>query len=220
VREFFVEFTARAVLFDNDGVLVDSRDAGELSWATWARGRGLDPATVLPGVHGRRTRETVALYVPAGQVDEAVAEIDRLEISSAVGTPAVPGAIRLITQIPERAKALVTSGSRALATARLTAAGVPVPQTVVAAENVTAGKPDPEPYLSAARLLGLAPSDCLIVEDSPTGLQAARAAGAAAIVGVGQTAIGQGCDAVVPDCTSLTWTGGSLLVTDELEHAR
>lgn len=214
-----MEFTARAVLFDNDGVLVDSRDAGELSWATWARARGLDPATVLPGVHGRRTRETVALHVPPGHVDEAVAEIDRLEISSAVGTRPVPGAIRLITQIPEPAKALVTSGSRALATARLTAAGVPVPQTVVAAENVTAGKPDPEPYLTAARLLGLAPSDCLIIEDSPTGLRAARGAGAAAIVGVGQTALGQGCDVVVPDCTSLTWTGGSLLVTSELEHA-
>lgn len=211
-----MEIAARAILFDNDGVLVDSRDAGDRAWSAWARGRGLDPGTVLPGVHGRRSRETVALFVPAGDVDDATAEIDRLEIELAVTTRPIPGSVSLISQVPEPAKALVTSGSRALAEARLTAAGVPVPKTVVTADDVSRGKPDPEPFLAAARLLGFAPEACLVLEDSPHGLRAARAAGVGAVVGVGPTALGYGCDAVVPDCTSLAWTGESLLVTREL----
>lgn len=211
-----MEIAVRAILFDNDGVLVDSREAGDRAWTVWARGRGLDPEAVLPGVHGRRTRETVALFVPPEDVDGAAADIDRLEIAAAAGTRPVPGAVSLVTQVSESAKALVTSGSRALAEARLAAAGVPVPKAVVTADDVSRGKPDPEPFLAAARLLGIPPSDCLVLEDSPHGLQAARAAGAGAVVGVGPAALGRGCDAVVPDCTSLAWTGESLLVTSEL----
>lgn len=213
-------FTAAAVLFDNDGVLVDSRAAGNVAWSTWSHRRGLDATAVLAGVHGRRSQETVALFVPADEVDAATVQIEQLELELAPGTLAIPGAAQLVARIPEQARALVTSGSRALAAARLTGAGIPVPAVIVAAEDVSAGKPAPEPYLRAAHLLGVPPGQCLVLEDSDHGIQAARAAGAGTVIGVGATALGQGCDGVVPDLTGVCWTGGGLRLQDVIEDRR
>lgn len=206
-----------AVLFDNDGVLVDSRAAGNVVWTQWAHAHGLDAAQVLSGVHGRRSRETVALFLPPEEVDTATEEIDLLELGHSGSTVAIPGATELMESIPDTARALVTSASRALGVTRLAAAGVPVPATIVSADDVGAGKPDPEPYLLAAARLGVNPGVCVVVEDSDHGIAAARAAGVAAVVGVGEHALGLGCDAVVPDLTALRWTGSGLEVMSVLE---
>lgn len=210
---------ARAVLLDNDGVLVDSTASGEAAWRTWATRWGLDPEAVVAVVHGVRSRETVARFVPAADVEVATAEIDALELADTAGTVAIPGAPALVASLPDDARAVVTSAPRPLAVARLAAAGVPVPGTVVSSEDVSQGKPAPDPYLAAAARLGVDPASCVVLEDSPSGIRAARAAGVAAVVGIGTSALGQGCDVVVADLAHLRWTGDGLLADDVLERA-
>lgn len=209
-------FEAAAVLFDNDGVLVDSRATGEKAWTAWARQRSLDPEAVLAVMHGQRSRDTVAQFIPPEDLEEATAEIDLLEMRAATDTSPIPGAAALIQQIPDASRVLVTSASRPLGSARLDAAGVPSFATMVTAEMVTEGKPSPEPYETAARLLGLATSDCIVVEDSSNGIRAARAAKVGAVIGIGTPAVGQGCDIVVPDCTHLSWTAAGLVASDPI----
>lgn len=201
---------AAALLFDNDGVLVDSEGASRVAWAAWARHHGLEFDAVLRGGVGRRSADTVALHLAADQVPEGFALIERLEVEAATDTRPMPGAVSLMASVPEEARAVVTSGSRALATARLGAAGVPVPRVLITAEEVTRGKPDGEPYRRAAALLGLPPSECVVFEDSENGVRAGRAAGAGLVVGVGQAALGLGCDAVVADLASVRWTGSGV----------
>lgn len=210
---------AAAVLLDNDGVLVDSTRAGEAAWSQWSQAHGLDPAMVLDGLHGRRSRETVARYLPADQVEAGTAQIDALELTTAASTRPIPGAAALLHQIPEGARALVTSGPRALAVARLLAAGLPVPAVVVSSEDVDAGKPAPDPYLLAGHRLGLDLGRCVVVEDSPLGITAARSARAGWVLGVGDSARDQGCDAVVEDLTAVLWTEAGLQVLRTLERA-
>lgn len=209
---------AAAVLLDNDGVLVDSTASGEAAWRTWAARWGLDPEAVVAVVHGVRSRETVARFVPAADVDAATAEIDALELADTAGTVAIPGAPALVASLPDDARAVVTSAPRALAVARLAAAGVPVPSTVVSSEDVTRGKPAPDPYLAAAARLGVGPASCVVLEDSPSGIRAARAARAGAVVGIGRSALGQGCDVVVADLTHLRWTREGLAADEVLER--
>ena len=209
---------AAALLFDNDGVLVDSTDAGEAAWAEWAVVHGLEPATVLTGIHGRRSIETVARFLPADQVVAATAEIDARELGTASRTRPMAGAAELLGQVPDHARAVVTSAPRPLAVARLIAAGVPVPSVVVTSEDVDAGKPAPGPYLLAARRLGLDVTHCVVFEDSPTGITAAIAARAGAVIGVGESARGQGCDVVVADLSAVRWTDAGLEILRTIEH--
>lgn len=211
---------ARAVLLDNDGVLVDSTASGEAAWRTWASRWGLDPEAVVAVVHGVRSRETVARFVPAADVEAATAEIDALELADTAGTVAIPGAPALVASLPDDARAVVTSAPRPLAVARLAAAGVPVPSTVVSSEDVTRGKPAPDPYLAAAARLGVDPTSCVVLEDSDNGIRAARAAGVGAVIGIGASALGQGCDVVVADLTHLRWTGEGLVADAALERTR
>jgi sugar-phosphatase len=199
----------RGLLFDADGVLVDSDAAVARSWTRWARKWGLDPASVIPMVHGRRTVETVALLVDAAQREEALADIDRYEVEDAVGTTAVPGAPVLLGSLPPGVWAVVTSGRRELATARLAAAGLPVPTVLVTAEDVPRGKPDPAGYLQGAAALGLDPADCAVLEDSPPGIAAGTAAGAT-VVGVSERALASDVPVAVLDLRGLTWDGAAL----------
>src|SRR5437660_11260697 len=158
----------RAILFDLDGVLVDSRECIELIWHAWAAERGLDPAAFLRVAHGRRIAETLRLVAP--QVD-AVAEaavLDAMEEVETRGLRAAPGAAGLLRQLSEAQRAIVTSGSRAVATLRLRTAGLPIPGVFVTAGDVVGGQPDPEPYLLGASSLGVAPSDSVVTEHSPT----------------------------------------------------
>jgi sugar-phosphatase len=151
-----VTLPARGLLFDNDGVLVDSEVSVVSSWSRWALDHDLDPAEVMAAVPGRRAADTVALFVDPAQVAGSTARITRYELDDVATTTAVPGVLDLVPQLRDVPWAVVTSGVRELATARLRAAGVPLPEVVVTAEDVTAGKPDPEGYASAAARLGLA----------------------------------------------------------------
>jgi len=170
-----------AVLFDLDGVLVDSTAYIEQQWRDWARSRGLDPEPFVRVCHGRRAVDTIRLAAP--QLDaEAEVSCFRAEApdEEATLTP-VPGARELLAALAGSRWAVVTSGARRFALARLVGAGLPVPPVLVSAEDVREGKPSPEGYLRAAALVGAEPGDCLVFEDAPPGLTAARAAGAMVI---------------------------------------
>lgn len=207
---------ADALLFDNDGVLVDSDAASRVAWGAWAEHHGLRLEDIIEGAIGRRSGDTVALHVPAEAVANGFAMIERLEVESAAGVTGMPGAAALMASVPDGARAVVTSATRALATARLAAAGVPIPTVLVTAELVGRGKPFPDPFLLAAERLGVPPSGCIVLEDSVNGIRAARAAGVGAVVGIGSGALGQGCDAVVADLSWVRWTGAGLEVLAEL----
>jgi sugar-phosphatase len=206
-----VTLPARGLLLDNDGVLVDSDAAVTTSWSRWATEQGLDPAGVVAVVHGRRSADTVADLVPGARRVEATALIDRYELEDAETVPAVPGAADLLASLPAEVWAVVTSGTPALATARLTAAGLPLPEAMVTGPDVTAGKPHPECYRLGARALGLRPEETVVLEDSPAGVAAGRAAGAR-VVGIGERALAAGADVVVRDLTGLRWADGVLSV--------
>jgi sugar-phosphatase len=166
-----------AVLFDCDGVLVDSAASVERAWRRWAAQRGLDEDAVLAVAHGRRTEDTL---VDLGFTDDLAAEVLRVEsaeVADAASVSAFPAAAALLPSLPPEAWAVVTSGTHALVTSRLSAAGLPLPPVLVTAEDVAAGKPDPQGYLEAARRLGRPPADCLVIEDAPAGVEAALAAG-------------------------------------------
>src|SRR5438105_5511045 len=169
--------SCRAVLFDLDGVLVDSRECIELIWHAWAAAGGLDPADFLRVAHGRRIAETLRLVAPQLDAAAEAAVLDAMEEVETRGLRAAPGAAALLRQLSEAQRAIVTSGSRAVATLRLRTAGLPTPGVFVTAGDVERRKPDPEGYLMAARRLGVAPADCVVVEDSPPGVAAGRAAG-------------------------------------------
>lgn len=207
-----------ALLFDNDGVLVDSNAAGEDAWREWALAHRLDPAEVLAGIHGRRALETVRLFVSADRAADATDHINALELASADRTRALPGAAELMGSVPDGARAVVTSAPRALVMARLTAAGIPVPAVVVTSEDVVAGKPAPDPYLVAAARLGFNAAQCAVFEDSANGIAAALASGAGTVIGVGTSALGLGCDVVIPDLAAARWTGAGVEISRALER--
>ena len=164
-----------------DGTLLDSRIPVERHWRRWATPRGLDADTILRVAHGRRSRETIAEFLPAREIDAAVAEIDALELADQEGTVAIPGALDLLARLPSHAWAVVTSASRQLAGFRLAATGLAPPGTMVTSDEVTRGKPDPEGFLLAARLLGVEAAGCVVFEDAPPGIAAGLAAGARVI---------------------------------------
>jgi sugar-phosphatase len=210
-----IDIVCAAVLFDCDGVLVDSAASGERSWRQWAIEYGLDPETVLDGVHGRRSTETVAMYLPPESHAQGLARIDDLEISDADGTQPIAGAGQLLAALPRDVVAVVTSASPPLLSARLAAAGLPLPDVAITSVDVTVGKPAPDGYLLAAQRLGVAIGSCLVVEDSPAGVGAARAAGAFQVLGVGDRALTTDADVVVRDLTGITWTGVAVSIPRE-----
>lgn len=200
----------QGLLFDNDGVLVDSDDGVHQAWSQWARDRGLSPGTVSAMVHGRRAADTVALLVPdPGERATALAEIDRLEVEAAAGTTALPGALELLRSLPRERWAVVTSGVTALARARLAAAALPTPPVLITADDVTHGKPSPDGYRAAARRLGLDPALTVVFEDSVAGAAAGAAAGAT-VIGVGRRGLDTAAAVVVRDLRGLSWHEGSL----------
>ncbi|MBE3014679.1 HAD-IA family hydrolase [Microbispora sp. NEAU-D428] len=189
---------AAALLFDMDGTLVDSTAVVERTWRSFATRHGLDLARILAVSHGRRTEETVAEFAPAGvDVEAEAARLSAQEVADTEGIIAVPGAATLLASLPEGSWALVTSAGRALAEARMGAAGLPVPSVVISAEDVTAGKPSPEGYLAAAGRLAAAPEHTVVFEDAEAGLLAARASGArTVVVGACAAPVTEGLDRV------------------------
>ncbi|MFF6638961.1 HAD family hydrolase [Streptomyces althioticus] len=203
---------ARALLFDNDGTLVSSLASVNRCWTRWAVEYGLtaeDFARIE--LHGRPAAEIAADLLPAHVVPQAVARIEDLEVEDVAdgGVSLLPGTKEFLTGLPAERWAVVTSATRRLAEARLGAAGIR-PKTLVAADDITRGKPDPEPYLLAARMLGVDPADCVVFEDAPAGLQAGRAAGMTTVaLATTHRAEELTADLVVSDLSAL-----SALVTD------
>ena len=172
-----------AVLFDMDGTLVDSTRVVEDLWAVFAARHGLVLADLLAYSHGRRTRDTLARFLPPGHDIEAVAkELERTEADRVEGITEIPGARRLLEALRGARTAVVTSAPRDLAEVRLAAAGLPAPEVLVCAEDVAAGKPDPSGYRDAAARLGAAPDRCLVLEDADAGIRAGVASGARTLV--------------------------------------
>ncbi|MEM9133244.1 MAG: HAD-IA family hydrolase [Actinomycetota bacterium] len=167
-----------AVLFDNDGVLVDSHAQVVEGWHDIAAAFGLDATTLIDEGCGVRSIDTLRRFVPADRLDEAVELHEKLELESAAETGTIPGAAELLTDLPDGRWTIVTSATHGLAAARWAGAGITPPPQVVTADEVTNGKPDPEPYLLGAERLGVPASDCVVFEDSPFGGEAARTAGA------------------------------------------
>jgi mannitol-1-/sugar-/sorbitol-6-phosphatase len=170
-------FECRAVLFDLDGVLVDSAAYIEEQWRRWARGKGLPAEPFLRVCHGRRALETIRLAAPHLDAEAEVAAFVPDDAGNGDALKPVEGASRLLQTLPMGSWAVATSGTRAAATERLRDAGLPIPGVLVCAEDVLHGKPSPDVYLLAAAGLGVSPADCIVVEDAPAGVEAARAAG-------------------------------------------
>lgn len=171
-----------AVLFDMDGTLLTSIPAVERAWTAWAQRVGVDPGAVLAWLHGRTAADTITHFAPPGcDIAAEVAWLDARECADLDGIAAIPGAAALLADLPAGAWAVVTSANRALARARLAAAGLPLPQVLVSCNDVQRGKPDPEGFVLAARQLGADPAACLVFEDTGAGLRAGLAAGARAV---------------------------------------
>ncbi len=177
-HEFMTSIRCRGVLFDLDGVLVDSTPAVARVWAGWAHEHGFNPDEVVRKAHGRPSITTIRELLP--HADHAVEdrEVERREIADVKGVVPLPGAMELLKALPLERWAIVTSCTRALANVRIAAAGLPRPQHLVTSTDVKHGKPDPEPYLKGARMLGVAASECIVIEDAPAGIRAGKAAGA------------------------------------------
>jgi mannitol-1-/sugar-/sorbitol-6-phosphatase len=169
------------VLFDLDGVLVDSAECVERTWRRWATRHGLDPAQVIRTAHGRRTIETVRHLAPHLAADDEVAMLAASESTETNGVYEVPGARELLASLPPRSWAVVTSGIRPVAELRLRHTRLPTPRVLVTADQVRHGKPHPEGFLTAAARLGVDPARCVVVEDAPPGIEAAYAAGMRAV---------------------------------------
>ncbi len=166
------------VLFDLDGVLVDSTPAVERVWGAWAVEHGFDPHEIVRRAHGRPSLATLRELLPNGNPEKENLEVERREIADLEGVVPLPGVLDLLRQLPADHWTIVTSCTRPLALVRIQAAGLPLPKVLMTSQDVTQGKPSPEPYLKGAASLGLEAADCLVVEDAPAGIQAGRSAGA------------------------------------------
>jgi len=169
-------FSCAAILFDLDGVLVDSTRRVDQEWREWAARKGVDGDAVMAIAHGVRTIEVIGRVAPHLDAEAEANAIENHEAGDQSGVVVMPGAAELLKSIPDGRWGVVTSGSRDLAAARLKFCGLPLPAVLVTSDDVTNGKPHPEPYLQGASRLGFAPEDCLVIEDAPAGIQAARAA--------------------------------------------
>jgi sugar-phosphatase len=199
------ELVVEAILFDSDGVLVDSHAQVDTAWSILAAAVGLDMGELRASLAGVPARDTLARHLSGTDLDDAVRHLEELEIAGAADTAAVPGAVALTTALGDHAFAIATSATRRLAAARWSAAGIAVPKVVVTADDVGRGKPDPEPFLTAAARLGVDPRRCVVFEDSNAGAIAARSAGAA-VIAVGPTPWTVPCLARVPDLRGVTAT--------------
>ena len=197
-----------ALLFDLDGVLIDSTPAVARVWHRWAVDHGLDPETVVRMAHGRPSRTTIRELLPNADIDCEDREVERREMEDLDGVVLLPGARQLLNILPPERWAIATSCTRPLAEVRLRAAGLPIPTAMITSSDVKIGKPDPEPYLKAAAKLGFAASDCIVVEDAPAGVRSGKAAGARVIAFL-STMIRRdlenaGADWIVQSCADIT----------------
>jgi len=212
-------FRCRGILFDLDGVLVDSTPAVARVWAGWAHEHGFDPDEVVRKAHGRPSIATIRELLP--NVDHAAEnrEVERREIADIEGVIALPGAMELLRSLPLNRWAIVTSCTRPLAWVRIAAAALPKPKYLVTSSDVQRGKPDPEPYLKGAQFLGLPATECIVFEDAPAGIHAGKAAGAR-VLALRTTATDAelreaGADGIFEDCSELFLNTASHAAADD-----
>ena len=172
-----MKIRTRGLLFDMDGILISSISSVERSWALWAKSRNMDVTDVIASSHGQRALDIVRKLVPPEEVEAEFKRIEDLECLDVEGLQVLDGVKQILDTIPQKFWTIVTSATERLARVRLCAGGIPVPESFITSERVRKGKPDPEPYMRGAQLLGLDPLDCLVVEDSASGARAGKNAG-------------------------------------------
>ena len=205
----------RGLLFDNDGVLVDSMPGALQAWVLW--GERYHPGFDLSAkYHGRRASDIVAGLVSEDKFHDALDYINQLELDEAHSTTALVGTLELLASLPDGTWNIVTGANPELAIARLSAAGIAAPQALVTAADGRKGKPDPEPYLLGAQKIGIPISECAVFEDAPAGLLAGKLAGAALLVGIGEQTLESVADLVVVSLAGLKYSQGLLEIPDEV----
>jgi len=197
------------VLFDLDGVLIDSNPAVDRVWSGWAIEHGFDPDEVIRKAHGRPSMTTIREYLSEDVAEKENREVERRETADLDGIVPMPGAMELLRAIPVERWAIVTSGTYPLATSRIRVAGLPTPKNLVTSSDIQRGKPDPEPYLKGAAKLGVAARECVVLEDAGAGIRAGKAAGARVIGVRSPTAsdeelMAAGADWMVDNCADVT----------------
>jgi mannitol-1-/sugar-/sorbitol-6-phosphatase len=202
------KISCRGILFDLDGVLVDSTPAVARVWSQWAIKRGFDPEDVVRRAHGRPSLTTICELLPHADYEAENRIVERAEIQDLDGVVPLPGTQALLNALPPSQWTIVTSCTRALAEVRIKAAGLPVPERFITSNDIENGKPHPEPYLKGAALLGFAAEDCIVIEDAPAGVRAGKASGAR-VVGLLTTlprneVMAAGADWIVKDCSAVT----------------
>jgi mannitol-1-/sugar-/sorbitol-6-phosphatase len=178
VQVRLTKIQCRGVLFDLDGVLVDSTPAVARCWRRWSLLHGFEPEEVIRRAHGRPSIATLRELLPNADHEAENQQMERWEIEDIGDVVALPGAIRLLQTLPAERWAIVTSCTRPLAEVRIRAGGLPWPKNLVTSADIQRGKPDPEPYVKGATQLGLAAEDCLVIEDAPAGIRSGKGAGA------------------------------------------
>lgn len=210
-----MKFYASGLLFDNDGVLVDSHAAAIVAWAQWCSEYAPHIDWNDPINAGQRAEDKVREWIASPDLfEEANNRINQLEQDTAHETIALPGAVELTSSMRDGLWTVCTSANPNLGRARLLAAGIKVPAEFVSAADVKRGKPHPDPYLLGAERLGFAPEDCVVFEDAIAGAEAAVAAGVGLIVGVSKMALDGPADIVVRDLTGITFDGEVLNIAD------
>ncbi|MGH9495429.1 MAG: HAD family hydrolase [Candidatus Sulfotelmatobacter sp.] len=201
-----------ALLFDLDGVLIDSTPAVARVWSNWATERGFDPKEVVEHAHGRPSISTIRHFLPDSDHELENREVEQREINDVQGIIVLPGAHELLKSLSPDRWTIATSCTRRLAEVRLRAAGLPIPERMVTSTDVTNGKPHPEPFLKAAAKLSVAPAECVVFEDVPAGIRAGKAAGARVIAlrtTFEQEALRTaGADFVLNSCAGVSATSG------------
>ena len=203
------EIRCRGVLFDLDGVLVDSTPAVARVWAWWARQHGFhNPDEIVRLAHGKPSIASIRELLPHADHDAESREVERREIEDTEGVIPLPGTLELLQAIPREKWTIVTSCTRRLADVRIAAAGLPKPKFMVTSTDITNGKPHPEPYLKGAQILGATGAECVVIEDAPAGIRAGRAAGAHVVAlrtTAGDAELREaGADWIVQDCAELS----------------
>jgi len=203
----------RGVLFDLDGVLVDSTPAVARVWTIWANKHGFDPQETVRKAHGRPSLATIRELLPNADHAAENAIVERMEIEDVADVVALPGAAELLHALPADKWTVVTSCTKRLALVRLRAAGLAIPEKLVTSNDITNGKPHPEPFLKGAKLLGFAPEDCVVFEDAPAGIRAGKAAGTR-VIALQTTEQDNflrqaGADWIVADCSSVHVDGAN-----------
>jgi sugar-phosphatase len=199
------EIRCRGVLFDLDGVLVDSTPAVARVWRGWALEHGFNPEEVTHAAHGRPSITTIREYLPNSDVEAENAEVERREIADVEGVVPLPGSLELMRALPPDRWTIVTSCTRRLALVRIRAAGLPEPAKIITSTDITLGKPDPEPYIKGAAILGIPPAECIVIEDATAGVRAGKAAGCRVIAlrttDEDAALTAAGADWIVKDCS-------------------